>query len=84
MPKFRVTINYSIQMTEIHEVEFGSEETEELAEFHDGCADDYCGEHTLLGKIEGDCVNGSWNTHIEEINPLDQIVAALEESDKVD
>ena len=87
MPKFRVTINYSINMTEIHEVEFDPSdphEVEALEQFHEECPGEFCGEDTLKEKIEGDCLSGSWNTNVEEINALDQIVDALVEADKVD
>lgn len=85
MPKFRVTINYQIQMTEIYEVDFDTsspEGVEDLAGFLDEneCPSEYCfgNSEMLKEKLEGDCVEGSWNTHVEEINVLDQIVESLE------
>jgi len=87
MPKYRVTINYAVYTTEIHEIEFSEGDEEDaaaLADFLDEDTDpsEFTCDTTLKERIEGDCVDGTWNTHIEEINPLDRIVTALVESDK--
>lgn len=77
MPKFRVTINYSIAMTEIHDIEV--DDPEQLEEFRDGQYWDFTSEDTLVEKVEGDCLDNSLNYHVEEINVLDQIVEAIDE-----
>ena len=82
MPKFKVTITYAIYMTEVHEVEFDEDEMEALEEFHDGCPSEYTSDDTLKEKTEGDCLDGSWETKVEEINVLDRIVDALVEAEK--
>ena len=76
MPKFRVTINYSIAMTEIHDIEV--DDPEQLEEFRDGQYWDFTSEDTLVEKVEGDCLDHSLNYHVEEINVLDQIVEAID------
>jgi|19_taG_2_1085344.scaffolds.fasta_scaffold286912_2 hypothetical protein len=77
MPKFRVTVNYSIAMTEIHDIEV--DDPEQLEEFRDGQYWDFTSEDTLVEKVEGDCLDNSLNYHVEEINVLDQIVEAIDE-----
>jgi len=72
--KFRVTVDYFITITEIHEVEV---DADEITNFRESPYDYYT-DDTLKQKYEGDILDGSFREHIEEINVLDQIVEAVE------
>jgi len=75
--KIRITQKYTIHITEVHEVEV--EDQEEINFLHEeqDNATEFTHEDTLIEKIEGDCVSGSWEVTWEEINALDQIVEAI-------
>lgn len=78
MKKFQVTVSYYIATTEIYEVYV---EDDDLEEFHDS-PHDYCDMTNKVEEFTGDIRNGSWTEHVAEINALDQIVQALDDSEQ--
>ena len=88
MPKFRVTQRYAIWITETHEVDIDLEDYDSVEDMEADIKEinedpvEFTHTGTLKEKVEGDCVNDSWETTVEEINVLDQIVDALVEAEK--
>jgi len=75
--RIRITQKYTIHIIETHEVDV--EEQEEIDYLHEeqDNASEFTCEETLIEKIEGDCVDGSWDVTWKEVPVLDQIVEAL-------
>jgi hypothetical protein len=75
--RIRITQKYAIWIHETHEVDIdGQEEIDFLNEEQDNAQEFTCTE-TLIEKVEGDCVNGTWDVSWKEVPVLDQIVEAL-------
>jgi len=74
--EFEVTVNYCLWHTRVHRVKIDNNNPEELAEFHEA-PNDFCGDENLTDEYEGDVMNGTWEEVVKEINPLVQIVEAL-------
>jgi hypothetical protein len=79
MPKFKVSISYTVPVEEDYEIEFNDDETEALEEFRESPYD-FCHEHDLVYKGEGDILEGSFHVEVEEVPVLDRIVEALNDA----
>jgi len=73
--KIRVTLKYAIWIHETHEVEVDGDE--DLAVLHEDGPCEFTSIESQTDKVEGDCLNGTWEESWEEISALDQIVEAL-------
>lgn len=75
--KIRIDLSYTIHITEIHEVEIEDQDEIDFLHEEQDNAMEFTDEGTLISKIEGDCVSGSWEVTWKEVPVLDQIVDAL-------
>ena len=73
MAKFRVTLNYCVWKTHVYELDIPSAQVEEFREDPD---EFYC-EKDQISEDLGDVMNGTWETVVEEISVLDQIVEEI-------
>jgi len=72
--KIKVTLKYAIWVYETHEVEVEGDEDIEILNEDGPC--EFTSDMTRVEKVEGDCLNGTWEESWEEITVLDQIVEA--------